>query len=530
MRRSVCTLLLGVVSLSMLAAGAASAQGLPYPTRTPYDIKAIGIEPGGTTTVPEVAGNRPGTIAMNFPWDFYEPYNFTPPCPASSDWIQYDGRCYYIQPSFDAQIRAYAAWGVRVTGILYGVPDWARTAGAGSCSPAFTNGERFCKPDNPADFARFAGMIAKYYDGITIPGVRIADFVIHNEVNRNEWFDIGCGQGVPCNQTTWLDVYAANFNAAYDRIKAEQAAAKVFVSLNNEWSNADNPNGGTLSGRTVVSGLAARAGGRAWSVAVHPYTVNFASPVFTVDDAPYVTPGTIGQVAGWLRATFPSTPSAWEVHMTEGGLDGATWNESAQSSYLCEAFRNVLGTPGVDNYVYSPLPEHPLLLANGWYMGLKRTNDTWKPAWATWALANRIDVGITSCGFERLPYVKLTRYYNPSRGHWVSTRLPPAGSNPEGSWGLLRQQQAGTHLIYECAVNVPGSGYSGTHTFLDRLPTCGGLQPMGPLGYAYDGPGSGRLPLYRCRVGPGYSHFASTDPNCEGQAMEDLLGYVISPF
>jgi hypothetical protein len=214
--------------------------------------------------------------------------------------------------------------------------------------------------------------------------------------------------------------------------------------------------------------------------------------------------------------------------MTEGGLEGNPSTEAAQSSYLCEAFRNVLGTPGVDNYIYTPLPEHPGL--PGLYHGLKRSDGSYKPAWGTWALANRIDVGITSCGFERLPFVKLSRYYNPSRGHWVSTRLPPAGSNLEAWWGLRREYEPGTHLIYECAVNVPGSGYSGTHTFLDRLPTCGGLQPMGPLGYAYDGPGPQRLPLYRCRVGPGYSHFASTDPNCEGFANEDLLGYVISPF
>jgi hypothetical protein len=32
-------------------------------------------------------------------------------------------------------------------------------------------------------------------------------------------------------------------------------------------------------------------------------------------------------------------------------------------------------------------------------------------------------------------------------------------------------------------------------------------------------------PLYRCTIP--YDHFASFDPNCEGQITESLLGYVV---
>jgi hypothetical protein len=40
----------------------------------------------------------------------------------------------------------------------------------------------------------------------------------------------------------------------------------------------------------------------------------------------------------------------------------------------------------------------------------------------------------------------------------------------------------------------------------------------------YAAPGTGRTALYRCLVGSG--HFFSTDPGCEGQTTESLLGYL----
>ena len=123
----------------------------------------------------------------------------------------------------------------------------------------------------------------------------------------------------------------------------------------------------------------------------------------------------MGQLVGWLRRQFPSTPSAWEIHLTEQGLHGDTTdNGYQQSQWLCNAFRNVLGTPGIELYLYSPptthggyAPSKPELITcnsvdqNG-NCAPGQLGYRW--SWQTWALANRIDVGILSCGFENLPY------------------------------------------------------------------------------------------------------------------------------
>lgn len=49
-------------------------------------------------------------------------------------------------------------------------------------------------------------MIAQRYNGTVVKGTQVVDFVIWNEVNSWPWFNVGCGQGVPCDTTTWVSV------------------------------------------------------------------------------------------------------------------------------------------------------------------------------------------------------------------------------------------------------------------------------------------------------------------------------------
>ena len=459
----------------------------------------------------------------------------------------YDGYCFTNDASLDWMVKSFSDTGARVTLNLVGVPGFASN-GCGNGPWCGTS-----SPTGVTHFGRFAGYLAQRYSGETPGQGRAVHFVIHNEIN-SPWAYYGdlCGSpGKPaCTVANQVGRYAADFNAAYDKIKSHQTAAKVLVSLTYYYSGADNPSypppGVPFTGITIPTYLNAFAplvGSRAWQVALHAYTLSTTSPVFDVTDA-QMTPGAMGQLVGWLRRQFPSTPSAWEIHLTEQGLHGqftgpGADNGAQQAAWLCEAFRNVLGTPGIESYLYTPPTTH-----NGFAPSTQEliTCSSLTPdgncaqnsplvyhwSWQTWALANRIDVGMLSCGFENLPYTKLSRYYNGSRGHLATTRRPPAGSSFEGAWKLFRYQQAATHPLYECEA-PGGSAYTAGHTFVDRSYTCAGwLKPMGPLGYAYDSPGAGRSALRRCYVSyPGYEdHFVSTHPTCEGWIFEEILGYV----
>lgn len=492
---------------------------LPYPMRDPYRIKSL--QPDHWADRNEVIGNNTGGIAVNMVWAQWQGEDRRAPCSASE--VTFDGRCFTINAAVDDEIRAYSEAGLTVTAVVYGSPAWARAGQP--CTPAGPGFDWFCPPRDDADFARFSAMIARRYDGHHRNG-RLADFVIWNEVNANDWFDIGCGQGGgACNPAAWIARYARLYNAAYDAIKVEQSTARVLFSFEHHFGRSfDNPGASSplLSVETFLNGLAPQVAPRQWSVAYHPYPPNLLRPEFSPDDWPRITYGNLGAVVQYLRARFPGVPSAGTVELTESGVNSLAPNSSAsaQATGVCDSLRNVLGTPGIDNYVYHRMVDHPAETASGLGLGLRNADRTPKPAWSVWALANRNDLRppMLSCGFEDLPYTRLRRSYNAARGHWASTRVAPSGFRQEQSWRLWREPRAGAVMLYECKV--------GQHNLLTRELNCEGQEMLGPVGYAASVAEAGLVPLYRCRINATGDHFVASSSACEGQVMEQLLGYV----
>jgi len=488
--------------------------GLPYPDRTPASIKGIQPDfgrPSGTSDssrLTQLADAGVGVAALNFLWATWEPSASSAPCGGGK--IEYADRCY--NNSMGNQVLELNNRGIAVTAVIYGVPAWART-GNGNCSPYNADFQIFCAPDNGEDFARFAGMLAQRYNGQNGVG-RVSNFVIHNEINHNVWFDIGCGSGTPCDREQWVSRYADNYNQAYDRIKSHQSEAKVLLSFEHHFGtaledlNADYP---VVAVENFLVRFAQLAGDRNWQVGYHPYPPDLTKTQFSVFDWPRITYGNVGRLVAWLRQKFPEHPHAWEVQLTESGINSSAPNssEAAQAPAVCDSTRNVLGTPGVTDYVYHRLVDDP------WegvlQVGLLRSDGNPKPAWNVWADQH-------NCGYEHLPYTKLTRSLG-NGAHWASSRVAPSSYNAESSWYLLRDGQCGTHrLLYECMV-------ADRTTFLSDDVGCPGATNLGPVGWAWTTQEAGTVPLHQCRVGSN-DYFVSPDPTCEGQQLVEALGYV----
>ncbi len=90
-----------------------------------------------------------------------------------------------------------------------------------------------------ADFTRFVRFVARRFNGLSGFG-RIADFVNWNEVNSNDWFDIGCGQGTGCDTDAWISTYASMYSQAFDAVAAEQPEAKTLMSFTHHFASSFN--------------------------------------------------------------------------------------------------------------------------------------------------------------------------------------------------------------------------------------------------------------------------------------------------
>jgi hypothetical protein len=123
-------------------------------------------------------------------------------------------------------------------------------------------------------------------------------------------------------------------------------------------------------------------------------------------------------------------------------------------------------------------------------------------------------------GYMRARNTALSRYYNGSNGmHWVTAGIPSAGYGLEFTLGfMLGDGGPGRRAVFECA--------AGADRFLSLDSGCEGRSELGRAGWVYTSPPAGGdvVPVYRCLV-PGRDHFASNDPNCEGQTTEALLGH-----
>lgn len=467
----------------------------------------------------QIIGNEVHGVAMNLVWANWQPQQ-SKSCGANQ--VQYDGYCFNKNQAIIDAIREYTNHGVVVTAVVYGVPDWARRK-CDSKDPSVVQAPMFCAPEDGKanDYGRFAGFVANFFNGEKGNG-RVADFVIHNEVNSYKWFNIGCSN-TNCNLSTWTRVYADSYNSAYDYIKKEQKNAKVLISFDHYFGATKDI---SYRADNFLKTLVPKLGNRDWMLAFHSYPPTLASPEFGANDYNnhgIISFGNIGVLAGWLRQNYPNDPHAWEIQLTENGINGVGASmQQRQQAQLCQAFRNVLGTPGITSFVYHRLVDHPDEVAGGLGCGLWNEDRSPKPAWTTFALANRkgVAAGWPSCGFDILPYVPLMRGYN-GKKHWVTSRQFPSGVKVEQTWHILREQAPNTQLVYECRVGGP----NGDHTLISTFANCENQFNMGPMGYVYKTQVAGTSPIYRCYIATTGDHFISSDSNCEGQKRESLIGY-----
>ena len=492
------------------------AANLPYPPFNPHDLKTIG--PENWNDREQVYNANVGGVKFNLIWSKWQPTeDLNPNAPNT---FEYDGKIWLISTTREKQIRWYSERGIKVTAVLYGTPEWARPVNTSRVGNIPLVNPKFIAPDDPNDFARFAGMLARRYNGANGNG-RIVNFVIKNEVNSLDWYNPGCGaDAAPCSVEGRIKSYADIFNHAYDKIVAEQPEARVMYSFDHHFDLEYRHNQRFSSARHFIEELEPMVGDRKWRLAFHSYPPDLFRPDFGPYDLPKVSFGNLGVLAGYLRQRFPTKPYTWDIHLTENGINsGPPSSNELMDQQLRVATRNVLGTPGIETFYYHRLDDH--VNEGNFTPGLFDASNNSKPAWNTWATNNLYDQNPPRLddGYELLPYVKLARSRHSQNGHWASTRQAPTGYTEEASFLLLREPEQGTTLLFECHVeSIQG-------TYISKDVGCEGHFNFGPVGYIFNDGGSNRQPLYTIRLGNGSNYILSNNPE-EGSGQATLLGHV----
>ncbi|KYK54413.1 hypothetical protein DCS_06371 [Drechmeria coniospora] len=462
----------------------------------------------------EIYKADPGSQSLYLIWADWEPRKKAAPCAADEQ--EYDGHCFIIAPEVDEAIRTWSEQGLITLAFVYGTPAWARSIRP--CEAGI-----YCVPDDAADYGRFGGMLARRYNGLNGNG-RIADFVLGREVGNYRSFDIGCGPGsTACDKTEWINLIVANYNAGYDAIFAEQSTARIMTSIDNKFGETlENAADGQLCGKSVLLGLGNNAGGRLWRASINAYNKPEALR-FDYLDYPYVTMGNVGILVGWLIQQFPNEPQVRDVQLAEQGLPGRPNFEDTSASSLCFGFRNALGTPGIDNYIYYHMLDQPGEIDK---FGLFREDGTPKGLWGIWANSSRPNwsPGLLShsCGFQNLPYLEMNLGRGNSGSYIASSRKLPSSYLGDGRFFLHHSEQPNSIMLYEC------STAAGSRLMAD--PSCNNELPYGPVGWIYTSqvlPST--VPLYSCYNQVSGAYFPSFASDCRGQPnvqVLGLLGYV----
>ncbi len=279
---------------------------------------AQGLWPGGGTTERRrelVRGTGAAVIRLDFRWDAIEPERGR---------LVFDGH--------DAMVDAAREDGLEVLGILaYGNP-WAS---------ASSEGDPFVPPDDPADFARYAGAVAGHFAG------RVTRWEIWNEQNAGYRF--------------WRPSLHGDA-AAYGRLLAAAASA-VHAACDDCVVVA----GGLFFHEQVVNGALEftrdlldaepTAYERVDAVGLHPY------PVYPPRDPPELDgPGarSIGAMLADLDAVLASHGASRPIALTELGWPAFdVIDEEAQAHLLSRAM--LLGAAlGADPICWFNVTDGPL--------------------------------------------------------------------------------------------------------------------------------------------------------------------------
>lgn len=227
--------------------------------------------------------------------------------------------------------------------------------------------------------------LANRYNG-SEPGT-VDNWIIGNEVNaRNEWHYISPSVGM----SGLVRAYADEVRICYNAVKAQNANARIFISLDHQYGAAENASL-YYPGREVLEAfhsLVAAEGDIDWNVAIHPYNANMKDPVAWSSSgvteeqtSPYITMQNVHLITDLLQtpAFLTSSGNVRRTFVSEIGYNGSG-DQGAQAASVVYGYLQCLYNPYIDGYIYCRQTDDPSELSQGLALGLQTTGHSARTA------------------------------------------------------------------------------------------------------------------------------------------------------
>lgn len=286
---------------------------------------------------------------------------------------------------FDDFIRKMNGYGADVAVVLLNdapvshFPEYTHPSARGKSSALYRmfNGTT---EEGVSCVAAAASFLAGRYSGGDHGAVSM--WIIGNEINaRMEWNYMNTS-----DLSDYAEAYADAFRVCYNAIRSQNASAKVYISLDQQWNRG-------LSGKRDFDArdlleqfamILRREGDIDWGLSIHPYSFPMSQSAFWKSssevkndvDSPRLTMQNIEVLTDYMltEPMLDRTGSPRSVIVSELGYSSLA-GEEVQTAAFVYAYVKIENNPGLDALIFSRLYDAPVEIeVYRLYLGLMTTD------------------------------------------------------------------------------------------------------------------------------------------------------------
>ncbi|MBR5800940.1 MAG: hypothetical protein IKY23_12870 [Lachnospiraceae bacterium] len=214
---------------------------------------------------------------------------------------------------------------------------------------------------------------------------KVSNWIIANEINaRKEW-----NYMAHTDVNTYVDEYAKSFRVFYNAIKSVNAAARVYMPIDQQWDRnlKNNPN---YDGRDVIdvfNRTISMRGNIDWGLAQHPYNVPLYETriwkgtkyVNNSVSTSMITMDNISVLTNYMQQESLLSPAGGvrSILLSEQGYS-STAGEAVQAAAFAYAYYKTENNPHIDGFLLNRQTDAPEEVAQGLAFGLNHSNGAHK--------------------------------------------------------------------------------------------------------------------------------------------------------